>query len=261
MSTHCDIQTYERDVNDEETPIWDIRETCIVSLNRQHGKIWEKLRIGCLQASLMSEICERTIHNELYPKRPPEELANIVCGLSKSSFTYTQELAMADGTIGEPYVRDWFSKEILHRPINEVGVAIWNKDQYFRNSLDGETTNDEGEPAAVEIKVPKRIHPKYVHIVQSWGKKLNNPHPESYIFHNHYDQMTTGNIITNKHGCYYVVSCLNDGTAFYQYIDTDYELWEKILYPRAKAFHTKYVIPLIIKNKVHVMFPPSMDKD
>lgn len=259
MSQH---HTNWRNIEEDQlTPIWSVRNTCIVSLNKQNSPIWRKLRIGRCPASLISEICERTFHTDRYPKKSPQELASIICGLSDKYFTPEQELAMADGVLGEPYVREWFSNEILHRPINEVGVAIWNEDAYFCNSLDGETTNDEGEPAAIEIKVPGKMNSKYIDVVMSWGKKLNNPHPESYIFHNHYDQMTMGSVITNKKGCYYVVCCLNNGTAFYQYLDTDYELWEKTLYPKGKAFHNKYVIPLLIKNNIQVIMPPSINKN
>jgi len=239
----------------EEIPIWDIRETCTISLNKQGGKLWKKLRIGCIQASLISEICERTYHSEAFPKRKPEELAEILCGLSVQSFTPSQELAMADGTIGEPIVRDWFSNQIIKKPIKEVGVAIWKQDPYFRASLDGETTNENNEEIAIEIKVPKQLASKYIHVVQSWGKGLNNPHPDTYIYPNHYDQIMTGCNITNKKGAYYVVSCLNDGTSFYQYLDVDVKLWNTILYPKAKEFHNKYVLPLLEKNKIDVLFP------
>ncbi len=247
------------DLDNDSYSIWEKRETCYMSLNKQGGKIWRSLRIGCIQASLISEICERTFHSEKFPKKSLEELAEITCGLSKLSYSNTQELAMSDGIIGEPLVRNWFSKDIIKKPIYEVGVAIWKKDIYFRNSLDGETENENSEPAGVEIKVPKELNKKYIEIAQSWGKNLNNPHPESYIYRNHYDQMTAGNVITGKKGGYYVVACLNSGQAFYQYLETDYDLWEKTLYPKAKAFHNKYVMPLIIKHNIQVIFPPNME--
>ncbi len=242
-------------INESEIPIWDVRQTCCISKNKQGGQIWKQLRIGCIQASLIGEICELTYHTEAFPKKTPEELAEILCGLSEKSFTQTQELAMAEGTIGEPIVREWFSNEIIHKPIEEVGVAVWNEDPYFRSSLDGETTTEEGLPAGVEIKVPGHLNKKYIEIVQSWGRNLNNPHPESYIYKNHYAQIVTGCVITNKHGCYYVVCCLKDGTAFHQYLEKDMNFWNKILYPKAKAFHNKYVLPLIKKHNIKVIMP------
>lgn len=240
---------------EEEIPIWNFRETCTISLNKQGGELWKKIRLGAIQASLISEICDRTYHSEAFPKRTPQEIANILCGIGVQAFTPTQELAMADGVIGEPIVREWFSKEIIKKPINEVGVAIWKKDPYFRASLDGETLNEENEDIGIEIKVPGKLAAKYIHIVQSWGKSLNNPHPESYIFPNHYDQIMTGCNITNKKGAYYVVACLKDGTAFYQYLETDTQLWNEVLYPKAKIFHNTYVLPLIKEKQIDVIFP------
>jgi len=257
--TEDNINSYDpsSDSDEDTCPIWEMRETCSMSLNKQGCEIWKQLRIGRNQGSLMAEICERSFHNEKYPKRTPEELAKILCGLSKQSYTNTQQLAMSDGVNGEPYIREWFSKDIIKRPIRQVGAAIWNKDPYYVTSLDGETENDEGDLAAIEIKIPGKINRKYIEVFHAWSKGVNNPHPESYIFRSHYDQITTANIITGKNGCYYVVACLNDGTAFHQYLDTDHELWEQTLYPKSKTFHNKYVMPLIRKYNVQVVFPPS----
>lgn len=248
----------EEEEEEQTTPIWSFRKTCVVSLNKQNTAIWKKIRVGRCPASLISEICGRS---GLITKRTPEELASIICGLSHTFFPPSQQLSMADGVMGEPYVRQWFADDILHRPINEVGVAIWNENPILCNSLDGETTDDDGSDAAIEIKIPGKINRKYIDVVMSWGKKLNNPHPESYIYHNHYDQITMGSVITNKKGCYYVVCCLNDGTAFYQYLDTDYDLWDTILYPKAKTFHAKYIMPLLIKHNIQVIMPPTLSKN
>jgi hypothetical protein len=244
--------------SEEEIPLWVERETCFISMNEQGGKIWMDNRIGCIQASLVSQICERTFHTEAFPKKSPKELARTLCGLSKSSFRPSQKLAMEAGVLGEPIVREWFSNEI-DRPITEVGVAVWKEDPFFRASLDGETTDEDGKPSAIEIKVPKKLNYKYREVFHSWGKGVNNPHPESYIFSNHYDQMTMGSVITNKNGCYYVVACMNEGTSFSQYINTDWELWNNTLYPKAKAFHEKYVIPMIKKKNISVTSPPESE--
>lgn len=236
--------------SDTEVPIWEARKTCWVSLAKQCSVEWKEKRIGRIPASLISEACGRSIIN----KRPPEELAETICGL-KSNFKPDHLLAMENGIIGEPYVRDWYSKKILDRPISEIGVAVWKEDPYFSASLDGETTNDKNQPAAIEIKIPEKLNDKYIDVCQSWSMNLNNPHPNSYIFSSHYDQMTTGCIITDKAGCYYVVACLRSKTLFHQYLSTDYELWKNILYPRAKKFHSDYVLPLLEENNIKVIMP------
>lgn len=257
QSIICEDNNGAKKVSKGEEPIWKKEETCYFSLNEQGGEVWKKLREGCIQASLISQICERTTHNKNFPKKTPEELALTLCGLTKSSYTPSIKLAMEDGIIGEPIIRNWFSESVLKEPIKEVGVAVWNKDPFFRASLDGEVDVG-GIKSAIEIKIPQKFNSKYREVFHSWGKGVSNPHPDSYIFRNHYDQMTTGSVITDKNGCYYVVACINDGTSFYQYIDTDWDLWEKTLYPKAKAFHTKHVIPLIESGEVDVIFPPQV---
>ena len=235
---------------DYEVPIWEARKTCWVSLAKQCSNEWKQKRIGRIPASLISEACGRSTINN----RSARELAEVMCGI-KSTFKPDNELAMENGIIGEPYVREWYSKKILHKPITEVGVAVWREDPYFSASLDGETLNYKDEPAAVEIKIPEKFNNKYIDVCQSWSKNLNNPHPSSYIFSSHYDQMTTGCIITNKAGCYYVVASIKGKALFHQYLPTDYDLWNNVLYPRAKKFHTEHVLPLLKEHNIKVIMP------
>lgn len=235
---------------DNEVPIWEARKTCWVSLAKQCSDEWKQKRIGRIPASLISEVCGRNKINN----RSRKELAEIICGI-KSTFKPDNLLAMENGIIGEPYVREWFSKKILNKPITEVGVAIWKEDPFFSASLDGETLNKDLQPAAVEIKIPEKFNGKFIDVCMSWDKDLNNPHPDSYIFSSHYDQMTAGSVITNKAGCYYVVACLKEGISFHQYLGTNYNLWNNVLYPRAKKFHTEYVLPLIKEHNIKVIMP------
>lgn len=250
---------------DEKMPLWQSRPTCWMSNDRQGTLGWGEKRIGCITASLISKVCGRVNYGPNIEEETPEEIAHIICGLSEKSFKPDQKLAMEDGIRGEPYVRKWFSEKISHQPIKEVGIAVWKTDPYMRASLDGETLyveeGQEPKEAAIEIKIPRELYRKYINVVQSWGKGLNNPHPESYIFHNHYDQMMAGSVITGKEGCIYIVAEINStGDVFHQYIDTDYNLWNNILYPRAKAFREKYVVPLLKKHGISVVMPPTHDE-
>lgn len=241
--------------DNKEDSFWEERETCWVSSNKQCTPAWKKERIGRIPASLISEVCGRANYGPSIKTKEPEEIAEIICGLREKSFKPDNILAMEDGIVGEPLVRNWYSEEVLFRPIEQVGTAVWKKDIYFSASLDGETKTDEGKDAAIEIKIPGKLNKKFIEVFESWGKGLDNPHPESYIFASHYDQMTSGSIITNKDGCYYVVACLKDSTCFYQYIKTDIELWEIELYPKALQFHTTYVLPLLQKHNIQVIMP------
>jgi hypothetical protein len=250
-----EVESEDDQLRDEEVPLWDIRETCYMSLNRQGSAVWKNLRIGCIQASLIGEICERTHHNDKFPQKTPRVIAETLCGLTKFSYSATQALLMSNGIRGEPIIRNWFAKEIIRTPITEVGVAVWKSDPYFRVSLDGETKAEDNSDAAVEIKIPEYLNKKYIEVFHSWGRGVNNPHPDEYIFRNHYDQMTMGSVVTNKSGCWYVVACMRDSNAFYQYINTDTELWNKVLYPRAKRFHSQHVLPLLKEHNIKVIMP------
>lgn len=246
----CDI-----DYSNEKVPIWQSRSTCWVSSGEQGGQQWKDERLGRIQASYISKVCGRTNYGPNFIEESPEELAQNICGLKEESFKPEQELAMQDGVFYEPYVREWFSEKVLHRSIKKVGLAVWKKDPVFGASLDGETKNDENLDAAIEIKVPEKLNRKYIEIVQSWSKGLCNPHPDSYIFKSHYDQITAGSVITGKHGCYYIVACIKGAICFHQYIETDYDLWNTILYPKAKVFHEKYVVPLLKKRNIKIIMP------
>src|SRR5579871_4058653 len=213
---------------ESKIPIWENRKTCWVSRNRQTTPAWKKERIGRVRASLISEMCERVNRGPKIKSRTPEELARIICGLEPESTTPEHELAMLDGIAGEPIVREWYSKEIIKRPIKEVGLAVWKQDPNFSASLDGETKTENDEDAAIEIKIPEKLNEKFINVYESWGKGLNNPHPESYLFPSHYDQITAGSVITGKSGCYYIAACLRSKTCFHQYINTDYGLWNNV---------------------------------
>lgn len=246
-------ESVETEDSNQKVPLWQVRKTCWVSTEKQCTEGWALKRIGCIQASLISKICGRSN----YQNQTPEEIAQIVCGLSKESFSLASLDLMEEGIRGEPVIKKWYSDKIIYRPITDVGVAVWKKNPFFRASLDGETTTLLGNPAAVEVKIPKHLNSLYIDVLQSWGKGLNNPHPSTYIFASHYDQMTAGSVITDKHGCYYVVACVRDGTCFHQYIETDYEHWNKTLYPTAEAFRLKYVVPLLERHNIEVVMPPG----
>lgn len=237
-------------LSDTKMSIWEARKTCWVSLAKQCSTEWKQKRIGRIPASLISEACGRSTINN----RTSKELAELICGLT-TNFKPDHLLAMENGIIGEPYVRDWYSQRILKRPIEEVGVAVWKEDPYFSSSLDGETFDEKNRPVAIEIKVPDKFNEKYIEVCRSWSMNLNNPHPDSYIFSSHYDQMTAGCVITDKVGCYYIVAHLKSKTMFHQYLPTDTELWNNILYPRAKKFHSTYVLPLLKEHNIQVIMP------
>jgi hypothetical protein len=252
---------------EEKMPLWQSRPTCWMSSDRQGTPDWGRKRIGCITASIISKVCGR----DGFRRESPEEVAEIICGLSEKSFKPDQKILMQDGIRKEPSVRKWFSQEIIHYPIKEVGIAVWKEDPYMRASLDGETLHiEEGkEPqeAAIEIKIPRKLYDRYRDVAESWTKGLNNPHPESYIFNSHYDQMTAGSVITGKAGCYYIVADISekeeeeDQEIFHQYIETDINLWNNILYPAAKAFRQKYVVPLLKKHGISVIMPPVDEED
>jgi hypothetical protein len=227
------------------------RKTCYIYQAPQSSEEWMSARYGAITASSISEICDRSFFNV---KKSPQELALTICGLTQNSYCNNLSVALQDGILGEKYIREWFSTDILKTPINEVGIALWKQDPFFRASLDGEALYNE-EDIAIEIKIPGKINKKLIDVFHSWSKKLNNPHPDSYIFRSHYDQMTAQCVITGKTGCYYVVACINDGTSFYQFIDTDYDLWNNVLFPKAKKFHTQYVLPVIKQYDINVVMP------
>jgi hypothetical protein len=228
--------------------LWDIRETCCLSLNKQLSPEWSQLRTGrgtmSLAAAMAGHIPAK-IFEDFYGS--DEKLAEIILGVSDKSFSRKQESVMKHGQMFEPFVRDWYSKEILNIPITEVGLAIWKKDQRFGGSLDGEFIIG-GVEHGLEIKSPQKMYRQLVEYSEAFKKGYLSS-PGDHIFRSHYDQMVGNGIITNKKFMHYVVMSPTKEVYWENFL-VDVEYWEKDLYPNMRSFYDKYVEPLLTKSKI-----------
>lgn len=193
---------------------------------------WLKERIGRITMSNISNCTYRASY-----KQPHEDIINSICGIKKMEAP--QNIAYMDhGIKMEPIIRNWYSEEIIKKPIKEVGLAVWKQDTRFGGSLDGEIDTEEG----IEIKAPRKMYYKLVEYIESKKKgfKFYNGDHE-HIFNSHYDQMTGNGVITKKKFMHYIVVCTDTQNSFIQRFPVDYDLWNNVLYPRAVNFYEEHI--------------------
>jgi hypothetical protein len=218
------------------------QETCYVSADIQGSENWKSLRYGRITMSNISSCTDRSGY-----KTDKEYLARLICGIEKTE----SNPYMVHGMKMEPIIRDWYS-DLITKPITEVGLAIWKKDSRFGGSLDGQINDYEG----IEIKAPNKMYYKLVEYIEA--KKKGFTFPSGYhehIFNSHYDQMLGNAIITNKKYMHYVVVCTDTQQAFTQRFSTDFDLWEKEIYPKACNFYDTYIEPLMTQYNIRRIDP------
>jgi hypothetical protein len=223
-----------------------------LSTSPQGSEQWLKERIGRITMSNISNCSYRASY-----KQPSEDIVNGICGIKKMEAPQNT-IYMDHGIKMEPIIRNWYSEEIIKKPIKEVGLAVWKKDNRFGGSLDGEIDSEEG----IEIKAPRKMYFKLVEYIESKkkGYKFYNTNHD-HIFNSHYDQMTGNGVITNKKYMHYVVVCTDTQNAFIQRFSVDYDLWDNVLYPRAVKFYEEYVKPKMDELNLTLLNPDMNQVD
>jgi hypothetical protein len=104
-SQKTSIQIQSSATDDFESPesaIWEEYPTYYLSRNKQCSPIWSRKRIGRITMSTIASITGRT------PKpSDPDELTKIILGISKKSFTLSDETMAQHGIASEPIVIPW----------------------------------------------------------------------------------------------------------------------------------------------------------
>lgn len=214
--------------------MWKEYDTYNLSLHPQGTDEWKNLRVARITMSNISACVGRS-----YYKSDPKEISDSICGITKIE----SNSAMEHGVRMEPVIRNWYA-DLLEKPIQEVGLAVWKKDSRFGGSLDGEIIENEESEEGIEIKAPRKMYWKLVEYIESRKKGVSfYPGYHEHIFHSHYDQMTGNAIITNKKAMHYIVVCTDTKESFIQRFPVDTALWENTLYPQACHFYEKYVEP------------------
>jgi hypothetical protein len=241
---------------DNESIEWEERKTCYMSKSKQGGKVWSRLRIGAMNASGISRCLQRMPPSM---RIPPEESARIICGLSPLSYDKKQTEdekrteSMKIGILGEPIVRQWDSKR-LGVTIREVGVGVWKENPVFRGSMDGEpeSSNEKcNEDDFVEYKIPKNIYWKLIEYIEAIKKGFEPPPGyHRHIFDSQYDQITFCGSIHGKQRCKFTVVSAETSDVYEQWIPTDHDHWNKVLYPQGLQFYNTYVVPLMAKHHI-----------
>lgn len=219
---------------------WEDKNTYWLSKNKQGTDEWINERLCSLTQSKISSYANRSLY-----QNSPEEDAEIICGISKKSFTSTQQNSMEIGMYGEQFLRNWYQNELSKKYnkkiiVNEVGLGIWKKDPRFRGSLDGDIDED----LCVEFKIPKYMPKQLIDHFNSNNIKPNN---YDHIKPDNYDQMQGNMVIHNKKFCDYVVYSYKDKLLYYERIPVNYDHFYNVLYPKAIEFYDKYVVPLMEK--------------
>ena len=198
----------------------------------QGGSQWKYMRKGRVTMSNLGKI----VGHAPYCNHSKEELAKILVGKSKE--TYSQEAIdrMQKGTDYEPFIRDYLAN-LLDVKITETGFAIWKKDTNFGASLDGVIDKDIG----IEIKCPAKM---YAPIKEYMEKPDRDPDDIKHIWKSQYDQIIGNGVITNRKWMIFCVYAYEEKKFFYQKVKVDYDYWDNFLYPTALDFYNTYMLPL-----------------
>lgn len=233
-----------------QNPIcWEERPTCWVSLAPQGGEIWKSLRLCRIRASDVSKICGDSIFTV-----DLDELALYIVGKKELVFDEKSKKNMADGNMGEPFIRNWFSQCIIKKPIRQIGTAIFKEDDRYSASCDGEIDED----TFIEIKFVLKMYIK----LDAHAKRINSgwKPPRFYhehIYNNHYKQIIQNGVILKKKYCWYIVVCKEDGNAYYEKVEIDPSYFWNEIYPKTDKFYGAKIVPLMKKYNLKRISPPS----
>jgi hypothetical protein len=279
------------DFESPESAIWEEYPTYYLSRNKQCSPIWSRKRIGRITMSMIAAITGRN------PKpSDPDELTKIIIGISKKSFTLSEETMAQHGIATEPIIRDWYSKA-LNRRIEEVGLAVWKKDLRFGGSLDGDiydipvgTENIQHNSSAInrdslesvcdelkhvtiththptpvseeglEIKAPNKMYKQLIHHIEAIKRGFKPlPGYHEHIFNSHYDQLTGNGVITNKKYMHFVVVSTSENLSYCERLPVNLDHWENTLYPLGCLFYDQYVAPAMRKAGIQRIDPLGSD--
>jgi len=196
---------------------------------RQGSSDWLHMRKGRITMSNLGKI----VGHAPYCKNSREELADIIKGKKKETFSIEAKVRMQKGNDYEPLVRDFLSKKI-NKPIYETGFAVWKADTRFGASLDGVVDDDTG----IEIKCPAKM---YYPIKNYMQNPNSNPKDIKHIWPSQYDQVIGNGVITGRKKMIFCVYAIEEKEMFCQTIDVDYQYWFDFLYPTACDFYDKYM--------------------
>lgn len=241
--------------------MWEDRETCWISNIPQGTQEWKNLRYCSISSSNISECVGRSNYYNSTDLRSENEkkidLAMVLCGLNEKKFTKESKIHMERGTYYEPFIRNFHFQKLrdsgLDCEMKELGIAIWKKDPRFRGSVDGEI----GNFGISEYKCVKSMYKALVEYTDavSRGYKPQKNQETEHIYKSHLDQMTLNSIILDKKWCEYCVVCIDTKQTFIQRIDTNYDLWNNILYPQACEFYDTYMTPIINEHNLKLVMP------
>lgn len=228
---------------------WEERPTCWVSLAPQGSETWKSLRLCRIRASDVSKICGDSIFTV-----DLDELALYIVGKKELVFDEKSKKNMADGNMGEPFIRNWFSQCIIKKPIRQIGTAIFKEDDRYSASCDGEIDED----TFIEIKFVLKMYIK----LDAHAKRINSgwKPPRFYhehIYNNHYKQIIQNGVILKKKYCWYIVVCKEDGNAYYEKVEIDPSYFWNEIYPKTDKFYGTKIVPLMEKYNLKRISPPS----
>lgn len=208
----------------------------LVNVN-QGGKQWLFMRKGRITASNLGKI----VGLAPYCNLDNEELAEILVGNKKETFTQEAISRMNIGTKYEPFIRDYLSKK-LNVEIKETGFAIPKFNTNFGASLDGIIDDETG----IEIKCPRFM---YKPILEYMNNKNKEPDDYSHIWPSQMCQIIMNGVVTGRKYMIFCVYSWEDKKFFYQKIKVNYDRWNNELYPKACQFFEKYMKPLLEEKK------------
>lgn len=222
---------------------WIEHETYYESLHPQLSQEWRDLRTCCLTASSASKWCLRCPFTKSL-----DDLADIICGLKTQEFTEIQLENMSIGTKGESTVRQWYSKHI-NKPVKEVGISVYKKNNIFRGSLDAYVNED----WCAEFKIPRQMYRPLLENIKASKQGYIIPDQKN-IYNSHYDQMIMNINIHNMKYCDYVVTSADTGLVYIDRIYNNEKHWEMI-YNKGVEFYQNYIIPRMNQHNLKRIDP------
>lgn len=204
---------------------------------KQRSSDWFHMRKGRITGSQIA----KTVGHAPYCQQTNEEIAEILTGKKKETFTKEAKIRMNKGTKYEDYVRSYLEKKLKVKFFEE-GFCLWKQDPVFGCSNDGALD----DKVFLEIKCPAKMYRPIQEFMNDPDRNMNSI---DHIYKSHYDQITMNGVVSNREYAIFCVYSIEEKKIFFQKIKIDYDYWYNFLYPKSKEFYNTYMKHLLVEKK------------
>lgn len=194
----------------------------------QRTKQWHDARKQRITASIFGQAAGYSPY-----KTRTQLLKEMACIATPADFGSFQRKCMMDGTMLEPFVRDWYEQK-YKKVVEERCLIVPKWCTRIGVSVDGYIPKWNG---IIEIKCPVNMYPELV----DYSHRLKNgevfpPFYKAHIKPDHYAQMQGGMAILDCDFCDYIVYVHRTKEVIVTRVARDRDYWENDLYPKLLSF-------------------------